>query len=109
LTWNYGGATEDPLAVEELRQIDELLTLRSEAADWRWTLRLRPAAGLPEALRVIDERSQAGDHAEAMAALTTVMPGLRGAEHAEAIKLRGDLQHLSGEVTAAPTRSSLRR
>lgn len=79
----------------------ESLTLRSEAADWRWTLRLRPAAGLPAALRVIDERSQAGDHAGAMAALTTVMPDLRGAEHAEAIKLRGDLQYRGGEVTAA--------
>ena len=79
----------------------ESLTLRSEAADWRWTLRLRPAAGLPAALRDIDEQSRTGDHAGAMAALTIVMPDLRGAEHAEAIKLRGDLLQRRGEATAA--------
>ena len=78
----------------------ESLTLRADDGPV-WTLRLRAAAGLPAALRAIDELSMAGDHARALADLAAATPGLRGAEYAEAIKLRGDLQFRGGEVPAA--------
>lgn len=91
---------EDGLRAE-LRPGPGLVTVTAADAEWRWTLQVAAAEGMPAELAAIDARSQAGEHALALELLAAQLPALRGAARAEGLKLRGDLEFLRGDLAAA--------
>lgn len=83
----------------ELRPGPGLLQLAGDG--WSWSLRLLPAATEVGPLAELRALSQRGGDAEALARLAALLPGLQGAERAEALKLRGDLEFLRGAYAEA--------